>query len=110
MASNASAFTTNPDASARDLVQKMPGVVMENGQLKAQGETVERVLVDGKVFFGDDPNAALQNLPAEVVDKVQVLDQQSDQAQFTGFEDGETTKTINDGSVLNNSQRYTEHH
>ena len=92
---NASAFTTNPDASARDLVQKMPGVVMENGQLKAQGETVERVLVDGKVFFGDDPNAALQNLPAEVVDKVQVLDQQSDQAQFTGFEDGETTKTIN---------------
>lgn len=92
---NASAFKTNPDASAGDLVQKMPGVVMENGQIKAQGETVERVLVDGKVFFGEDPNAALQNLPAEVVKSVQVLDQQSDQAQFTGFEDGETTKTIN---------------
>lgn len=92
---NASAFSTNPDASAQDLIQKMPGVVMENGQLKSQGEAVEQVLVDGKPFFGDDPNAALQNLPADVVKSVQVLDQQSDQAQFTGFQDGETTKTIN---------------
>jgi len=92
---NASAFKTNPDASTQDLVQKMPGVVMENGQIKAQGEVIQRVLVDGKQFFGDDPSAALQNLPAEVVKSVQVLDQQSDQAQFTGFQDGETTKTIN---------------
>ncbi len=92
---NASAFSTNPDASAQDLIQKMPGIVMENGQMKAQGEAVEQVLVDGKPFFGNDPGAALQNLPAEVVKSVQVLDQQSDQAQFTGFQDGETTKTIN---------------
>lgn len=92
---NASAFRTNPDASTQDLVQKMPGVMMVNGQLQAQGEAVQRVLVDGKPFFGDDPSAALQNLPADVVKSVQVLDQQSDQAQFTGFQDGETTKTIN---------------
>lgn len=92
---NASAFSTNPDASAQDLIQKMPGVVMENGQIKSQGEVVEQVLVDGKPFFGNDPNAALQNIPADIIQSVQVLDQQSDQAQFTGFQDGETTKTIN---------------
>lgn len=92
---NASAFSTNPDASAQDLIQKMPGMVLENGQLKSQGEAVEQVLVDGKPFFGNDPSAALQNLPADVIQSVEVLDQQSDQAQFTGFQDGETTKTIN---------------
>lgn len=92
---NASAFTTNPDANTEDLVQKMPGIVMENGQIKAQGEAVEQVLVDGKPFFGKDPKAALQNLPADVVKNIQIIDQQSDQAQFTGFQDGETTKTIN---------------
>lgn len=92
---NASAFSTNPDANAQDLIQKMPGVVMENGQLKSQGEAVQQVLVDGKPFFGNDPAAALQNIPADIIKSVQILDQQSDQAQFTGFQDGETTKTIN---------------
>jgi len=92
---NASAFTTNPDASAQDLIQKMPGILMQNGQIQAQGEAVQQVLVDGKPFFGNDPSAALANLPADVVKGVQVIDQQSDQAQFTGFQDGETTKAIN---------------
>jgi hypothetical protein len=95
VAYNASAFKTNPDASAQDLIQKMPGMVMDNGQIKAQGEAIQQVLVDGKPFFGNDPSAALQNLPADVIQSIQVLDQQSDQAQFTGFQDGETTKTIN---------------
>ncbi|RMG68351.1 MAG: TonB-dependent receptor, partial [Bacteroidetes bacterium] len=92
---NASAFTTNPDATAEQLVQKLPGVMMQNGQVTAQGEQVQQVLVDGRPFFGNDPSAALRNLPAEVVDKIQVFDQQSEQAQATGFDDGNTTKTMN---------------
>lgn len=92
---NAQAFKTNPDASAEDLVRKMPGITVENGTIKAQGEDVQRVLVDGKPFFGDDPSSSLKNLPAEIIDKVQVLDQLSEQAQFTGYDDGNRTKTIN---------------
>jgi hypothetical protein len=92
---NASAFTTNPDATAEQLIQKMPGVLMQNGQVSAQGEQVQQVLVDGRPFFGNDPTAALRNLPAEVIDKIQVFDQQSEQAQATGFDDGNTTKTLN---------------
>ncbi len=92
---NAAAYKTNPDATTEDLVTKMPGVTSENGTVKVNGEQVNRVLVDGKPFFGDDPNAALRNLPAEVVDKVQILDQQSDQSRFTGFDDGNAVKTIN---------------
>lgn len=92
---NADAFKTNPDASAEDLVQKMPGVTMENGRVQAQGEDVKEVLVDGKPFFGNDPTAALKNLPAEVVEKIEVFDKKSDQSQFTGFDDGETSKTMN---------------
>jgi hypothetical protein len=92
---NAAAFKTMPDADAADLIEKMPTIVVENGKVQAQGEDVKRVLVDGKPFFGNDPMAALKNLPAEVIDKIQVFDQQSDQAQFTGFDDGDATRTIN---------------
>lgn len=92
---NADAFKTLPDADAEELVSKMPGIVVEDGKVQAQGEDVEKVLVDGRPFFGNDPTAALRNLPAEVVDKIQVFDEKSDQAQFTGFDDGETVKTIN---------------
>ena len=92
---NAQAYKTLPDANAEDLIAKMPTISLQNGKMQAQGEEVKQVLVDGKPFFGNDPKAALRSLPAEVVDKIQVFDQQSDQAQFTGFQDGETTKTIN---------------
>ena len=92
---NADAFKTLPDADAQELLEKMPTVTVENGKVNAQGEEVKKVLVDGRPFFGNDPTAALRNLPAEVVDKIQIFDQQSDQAQFTGFDDGETTKTVN---------------
>lgn len=92
---NANAFKVNKDANADDLVQKMPGVTVVDGKVQAQGEDVRRVLVDGRPFFGNDPNAALRNLPAEVIDKVQVFDAQSDQTRFTGFSDGNTTKTMN---------------
>jgi len=92
---HADAFKVNPDATTEDLVTKMPGIVVNSSGVQAHGETVQQVLVDGKPFFGDDPTAALRNLPAEVVDKVQVYDQMSDQSKFTGFDDGNSQKTIN---------------
>ncbi len=92
---NAAAYKTHRDASVEDLVSKMPGVTNENGTVKAQGEQVQKVLLDGKDFFGDDPSMALRNLPAEMVDKIQVFDRQSDQSRFTGVDDGNAQKTIN---------------
>jgi hypothetical protein len=92
---NASAFKTNPDATSEDLVTKMPGITMQDGKVQAHGESVQKVLVDGKEFFGDDASAVLKNLPAEVVDKIQIFDKKSDQSQFTGIDDGNTMKTIN---------------
>lgn len=91
----ADAYKTLPDASAEDLIEKMPTIVVEDGKVSAQGEEVKQVLVDGKEFFGEDPQAALRNLPAEIIDKIQIFDRQSEQAQFTGFDDGESSKTIN---------------
>lgn len=92
---NAGAFKTNPDASAEDLIKKMPGITTEGGTIKANGEEVKQVLVDGKPFFGDDPNAAVKNLPAEIIDRIQVFDKLSDQARLTGFDDGNEQRTIN---------------
>jgi hypothetical protein len=92
---NADAFKVMKDASAEEMIEKLPGVVVEGGKVQAQGEDVKEVLVDGRPFFGNDPTAALRNLPAEVIDKIQVFDQKSEQATFSGFDDGETSKTIN---------------
>jgi hypothetical protein len=92
---NASQFKVNPDASAEDLARKVPGITIQNGQVQAQGENVRRVTIDGRELFGDDATAALRNLPAEVIDKIQIFDRLSDQAQFTGFDDGNTSKEIN---------------
>ena len=93
---NAGSFKTPPNASVEQLLKKLPGVKVEkDGTVKAQGEKVNRVLVDGKEFFGNDPKIATKNLPADAVDKVQVYDRQSDQAQLTGFDDGNSEKTIN---------------
>src|ERR1044071_642293 len=93
---NANSFKTAPNASVEQLLKKLPGVqVDKDGTIKAQGEKVNKVLVDGKEFFGNDPKIATKNLPADAVDKVQVYNKQSDQAQLTGFEDGNYEKTIN---------------
>ncbi|HEY5368998.1 MAG TPA: TonB-dependent receptor [Hanamia sp.] len=94
---NASQFKVNPDATSEDLIRKMPGVTVDKstGAVTAQGETVQKVTVDGRDFFGDDATATLRNLPAEVVDKIQVFNKLSDQAALTGFDDGNTTKSIN---------------
>ncbi len=93
---NAGSFKTQPNASVEDLLKKLPGVkVDKDGTVKAQGEKVQKVLVDGKEFFGNDPKVATKNLPADAIDKVQVYDKLSDQAQLTGFDDGNSEKTIN---------------
>ena len=91
----ADAFKVNPDATTEDLITKMPGVTSDNTGVKVHGESVAQVYVDGKPFFGTDPTLSVRNLPAEIVDQVQVYDQLSDQALFTGFDDGNSQKTMN---------------
>jgi Outer membrane protein beta-barrel family len=93
---NASSFKTKPNAVAEDLLKKLPGIeVDKDGGIKSQGEAVQRILVDGKRFFGDDPKLATKNLPPDVIDKIQVYDGLSDQSAFTGFDDGNRVRTIN---------------
>lgn len=93
---NASQFKVNPDATIEDLVKKAPGITVDrDGTVTAQGEQVRKVTIDGRDFFGDDASAALKNLPADVVDKIQVFDRLSDQAQLTGVDDGNSVKAIN---------------
>ena len=94
---NATAFKTNKNANVEELLKKLPGVEVDHeGNVTAQGEQVKRVTVDGKDFFGGrDPKLATRNLPADAVDKVQVLDRKSDQAIFSGVDDGQREKAIN---------------
>jgi hypothetical protein len=93
---NADSFKTQAGANVEDLLKKLPGIqVDKNGKITAQGEAVKKVLVDGEEFFGDDPTLVTQNLRADMVDKVQVFDKKSDQATFTGIDDGQREKTIN---------------
>jgi hypothetical protein len=93
---NAGSFKTKTNATVEDLLKKLPGVEVEtDGTVKAQGEEVRRVMVDGREFFGQDPKMATRNLPADAVEKVQVFDKKSDQAVFTGIDDGQKEKTIN---------------
>ena len=91
---NAAAFKANPDASSADLVKKMPGITVDQSGVKANGETVQQVLLDGKRFFGQDPLLSLNTVPAEMVDKVLIYDEQSEQSKLTGFDDGNTIKTM----------------
>jgi hypothetical protein len=92
---NSETFKTNPDANAEDLIKKMPGITSDNNGIKVNGESVQKVLLDGKPFFGDDPNAALKNIPADIIDRVEIFDKMSDQSAFSGFNDGNQQKTIN---------------
>lgn len=93
---NAGSFKTKPNAMVEDLLKQMPSIEVDNdGTIRAQGEQVQQVTVDGREFFGRDPKLATRNLPADAVDKVQVFDKKSDQAAFTGIDDGQRSKTIN---------------
>ncbi|MCK8492994.1 TonB-dependent receptor [Spirosoma sp. RP8] len=93
---NAGSFKTQPNAQVEDLLKKLPGIQVDrDGTITAQGQTVKKVLVDGKPFFGDDPKMATRNLPADIIDKVQLMDQLSEQSAFSGVDDGDRSKTIN---------------
>ena len=89
-------MSTTPDAVAEDLLKKLPGVEVDrSGNIKAQGEDVQKVLVDGKEFFSSDPTVATKNLPADAISKVQVFDKKSDETELTGIDDGSYQKTLN---------------
>ncbi len=93
---NASGFKTLPNATAEDFLKKLPGMeVDKEGNVKSQGETVQKVYVDGKEFFGNDPKLATKNITADMIESVQVFDDMSDQAKFTKIDDGSRAKTLN---------------
>ncbi len=93
---NADMFKTEKTAVVEDMLKKLPGVEIDAaGKIKAQGNDVSRVFVDGKQFFGNDPLIATQNLPAQMIAKVQIIDKKSDQAEFTKIDDGDIEKVIN---------------
>lgn len=104
---NAKAFKTAPDASAEDLVTKMPGVQIQDGRIQAQGEEVRQVMIDGKRYTGEDVTTAMRNISSDMIENVQIFDAQSDQASFSGFEDGNRLKTINFITRRDRRQGYT---
>ena len=92
----ADAFKTKEGAVVEDLLKKLPGIqVDKEGNVKAQGKSVTRVKVNGKDFFGGDVKTATKELPANIVDKIQVIDDYGDQATVSGIKDGEPDKIIN---------------
>ena len=95
IAYNADAFKVANDADVEGLLKKMPGITVSDGQVEAQGETVKKILVDGKEFFGEDVATALNSLPAQSVKSIEVYNKLSDNAEFSGVDDGESYKAIN---------------
>ncbi len=92
----ADSFKVGPNANVQDLLKRMPGIqVNSKGEITTQGQKVEKILVDGEEFFSDDPAVVAQTLRADAVNTVQVFDKKSDQATFSGIDDGVKTKTIN---------------
>lgn len=93
---NAAAYKVTEMAVVEDLLKQMTGVeIDQNGAIKVQGKEIKRILVDGKEFFSDDPKVASKNLPAKMVDKLQVVDYKSEMEKMTGFDDGEEEMIIN---------------
>jgi len=92
----ADSFKVSANADVQELLRKMPGIqVNSKGEITAQGEKVQKVLVDGEEFFSDDPAVVTKNLRADAVDKIQAFDKKSEQAAFTGIDDGQKLKTLN---------------
>ncbi|WP_053003539.1 outer membrane beta-barrel protein [Sphingobacterium sp. Ag1] len=89
-------YVTQDFADADELVKQIPGVeIDEDGNVKAQGEPVNKIIIDGREFFSTDPKVALKNLPADVIAKIQIIDDKTEQAKFSGFDDGKRMKVIN---------------
>ena len=92
----ADSFKVKPNSVVEDLLKKLPGVsVDKNGDVTAQGKKVTKVKVNGKDFFGSDPKTATRELPADIIDKIQIVDDYGDQAAISGIKDGEPEKVIN---------------
>ena len=83
---SAGAFKVSNDADVEGLLKKMPGININNGTVEAQGETIKKIFVDGKEFFGEDVNTAIKSLPAEAVDRIEVFNKLSDNAEFSGMD------------------------
>ncbi|GAA0536594.1 outer membrane beta-barrel protein [Chitinophaga japonensis] len=93
---DASYFPTRENAIIEELLKKLPGVFVDrDGTIRMQGETIKRILIDGRPFFEDDPTMATKNLTADIIDKIQLIDEKSKEAQFTGISDGNDEKVIN---------------
>ncbi len=92
---NASSFKTTENDMLVDLLKKLPGIeVSEDGSITSNGETINKITIDGKTFFLDDPQLASNNLPAKIIEKVKVVKKKSEQAEFTGIDDGEEETVI----------------
>ncbi|MEX0313813.1 MAG: TonB-dependent receptor, partial [Allomuricauda sp.] len=93
---NANSFKTRPDATVEDVLKRLPGVEVDgDGKITSNGKEVDKVLVNGQVFFSKDPKVATKSLPKEVIDKIQILDTKTKTQEFTGEEGDGDTKTIN---------------
>ena len=96
---NANSFRTTDNDVLEDLLKKLPGVeVSEDGSVTVNGESISKITIDGKTFFLDDPQLATKNIPAKMVNKLKVIQKKSEQAEFTGIDDGEE-ETVIDLSV-----------
>ena len=92
---NANSFKTTENDMLEDLLKKLPGVeVSEDGSITVNGETISKITIDGKTFFLDDPQLASKNIPAKIINKLKVINKKSEQAEFTGIDDGEEEKVI----------------
>ena len=95
---NAAAYKINDSDMLEELLKKLPGVEIDSdGNITANGKTIKKIMIDGKTFFLDDPSLATKNLPAKIVNKVRVVERKSDQARFTGIDDGEEETVIDLG-------------
>jgi len=96
IAFNAGAFPTRPNATVEDLLRKLPGIdIDKNGNVTMQGQKVDKIYLDGKEFFLDDPRTATQNLPADIVDQIEAFDSQTEKARLTGVQETTGTKSLN---------------
>ena len=92
---SASSFKTSDNDMLEELLKKLPGVEVEaDGSITANGETITKIMIDGKSFFLDDPQLASKNIPAKLIEKVKVVEKKSDQALFTGIDDGDEETVI----------------
>ncbi len=104
----ASGYKTQANDNADALIKQLPGVEVDrDGTIRAKGQDVKQVLVNGKPFFGGDPRLAMSNLPADAIESVQVFERRSDQAEFTGIDDGQREMTLNIVIKPSHSKRTT---